>query len=96
LQGNTFEPPRNLNNQISLRTEQAILWAMSMHPNDRPADVQSFRDLLLSTGPLSLWPALKGQDRLQQIAPINRILGGIILFLLFIALLATIFSPSPP
>lgn len=94
LQATVFEPPRNINNQISLRTEQAILWAMSMHPDDRPADMQSFRDLLLSTGPLSLWPALKGQDRLQQIAPINRILGGIILFLLFIALLATIFSPS--
>jgi eukaryotic-like serine/threonine-protein kinase len=95
LQINSFDTPRAINNQISLRTEQAILWAMSMHPDDRPADVQSFRDLLLSTGPLSLWPAIKGQDRLQQIAPINRILGGIILFLLFIAILATVFSPAP-
>jgi eukaryotic-like serine/threonine-protein kinase len=95
LQHNSFESPRAVNSQITLRTEQAVMWAMSMHPDDRPADVQSFRDLLLSTGPLSLWPALKGQDRLQQIAPINRILGGVILFLLFIAILATVFSPAP-
>jgi serine/threonine-protein kinase len=94
LQSGALPPPRSLNPDISLRSEQAILWAMSMHPDDRPADVRGLRDLLLSTGPLSLWPALKGQDRLHQIAPINRALAVATAALLIIALLVTLFAPS--
>lgn len=96
LHADALLPPRNINPHISLRTEQAVLWAMSMHPDDRPVDVQSFRNLLMSTGPLDLWPALKGQDRLQQIAPINRVLALAVIALFVIALLATIFSPTLP
>jgi serine/threonine-protein kinase len=40
-------PPRRLNSDISLRTERAILWAMSLHPEDRPQDVDAFRQALL-------------------------------------------------
>ena len=40
-------PPRQLNPDISLRTERAILWAMSLHPEDRPQDVEAFRQALL-------------------------------------------------
>ena len=40
-------PPRQLNPDISLRTERAILWAMSLHPEDRPQDVEEFRNALL-------------------------------------------------
>jgi eukaryotic-like serine/threonine-protein kinase len=96
LHASALPQPRSINSQISLRTEQSILWAMSMHPDDRPADVSSFRNLLFSTGPLDLWPALRGQDQLQQIAPINRALGIIFLALLLIALLTTAFSPTLP
>jgi hypothetical protein len=67
-----------------------------MHPDERPTDIQAFRDLLLSTGPLSLWPALRGQDRFQHIAPINRILALTAIALLVIALLATLFAPTLP
>ena len=94
LQSNSLIPPRGLNPHISLRTEQAILWAMSMHPDDRPPDVQEFRDLLLSTGPLSLWPTIRGQDYFRQIAPINRLLIGAAILLLLIAILTTLFPAS--
>ncbi len=39
--------PHTLNPAISPRTERAILWAMSLHPDDRPPDVATFREALL-------------------------------------------------
>ncbi len=40
-------PPRQFNPGISPRTERAVLWAMSLHPEDRPQDVETFRLALL-------------------------------------------------
>jgi serine/threonine-protein kinase len=40
-------PPRHYNPDVSQRTERAILWAMSLHPDERPQDVQTFRNALL-------------------------------------------------
>jgi serine/threonine-protein kinase len=39
--------PRQINPDISLRTERAILWAMNLHPEDRPQTVEDFRKALL-------------------------------------------------
>jgi serine/threonine-protein kinase len=39
--------PRQINPEINVRTEKAILWAMSLHPDERPQDVESFRQSLL-------------------------------------------------
>ena len=39
--------PREFNPNISQRTERAILWAMSLHPEERPLDVDAFRQALL-------------------------------------------------
>jgi serine/threonine-protein kinase len=47
LQPDSLTPPRQLNPDISLRTERAILWAMNLHPEDRPQDVETFRQALL-------------------------------------------------
>ncbi len=41
--------PRQINPGISLRTEKAILWAMSLHPDDRPQSVDMFRESLLGS-----------------------------------------------
>jgi len=40
-------PPRQINPEISSRTEKAILWSMSLHPGDRPQTVDLFRQALL-------------------------------------------------
>jgi serine/threonine-protein kinase len=40
-------PPRQINPDISTRTERAILWAMSLHPNERPSTVEAFRQALI-------------------------------------------------
>jgi serine/threonine-protein kinase len=47
LHPENLTPPRQLNPDISQRTERAILWAMNLHPEDRPQDVEAFRQALL-------------------------------------------------
>lgn len=42
-------PPRQINPDINPRTEKAILWAMSLHPDDRPQSVEFFRESLLGS-----------------------------------------------
>ncbi|MDD2695748.1 MAG: serine/threonine-protein kinase, partial [Anaerolineales bacterium] len=54
--------PRQLNPDISLRSERTILWAMSLHPEERPQDIETFRQALLgnwnpSTRPRAPLPA---------------------------------------
>jgi serine/threonine protein kinase len=40
-------PLRQLNSDISIRTERAILWALSLHPDERPQSVEEFRQALV-------------------------------------------------
>jgi eukaryotic-like serine/threonine-protein kinase len=42
-------PPRQINQELSPRTEKAILWAMALHPDDRPQTVEMFRESLLGS-----------------------------------------------
>jgi serine/threonine-protein kinase len=53
--------PRKLNPAINPRTERAILWAMELHPNDRPATIEDFRQFLIGTRELP--PRPQGQAR---------------------------------
>jgi serine/threonine protein kinase len=39
--------PRDINPHVSSRVEKAILWAMSLHPDDRPKNVVEFREALI-------------------------------------------------
>lgn len=39
--------PRSINPNISLKTEKAILWAMELHPDSRPENIEEFRDSLI-------------------------------------------------
>ncbi len=38
---------RQINSAVSPRTERAILWAMSLHPDERPQTISDFRQALL-------------------------------------------------
>lgn len=42
LKPESLIPPRSINPAITPRVEDAILWAMSLHPNDRPKDMTTF------------------------------------------------------
>lgn len=47
LNPRSLVPPRDINPRLSLQVEKAILWAMSLHPDDRPTNVTIFRDALI-------------------------------------------------
>jgi serine/threonine-protein kinase len=40
-------PLRQINPAISIRTERAVLWAMALHPDERPGSIDEFRQALL-------------------------------------------------
>lgn len=44
IQEDCFIPPRKINQNISIQMEQAILWAMSLHPDERPQSMTQLRD----------------------------------------------------
>jgi serine/threonine-protein kinase len=69
LRPESLKPPRVLNPALSLQTARAILWAMALHPDDRPPDVASLRQALQSGAGLSL--ADEGQTIVVQ--PIIRL-----------------------
>lgn len=96
LQPNALIPPRDINPQLSLRSERAVLWALAMHPEDRPASIQQLRDVLFSSGPMAAWPQVEQGNIFDHIAPINRVLLLITVMLFALSLLVTLFSPTLP
>ena len=50
LQPASLVAPRDLNPSISARTEKAVLWAMSLHPDDRPVSIEAFNNFLFAEG----------------------------------------------
>lgn len=51
LHPDLFIPPRQINQDINARTERAIMWAMSLHPDERPETIDIFRQSLISDRP---------------------------------------------
>jgi serine/threonine-protein kinase len=93
LNAGSLRAPRELNPEIGPHIEQAILWAMALHPDDRPPDVASFRSALLS----GEFGAEVAQRLASALAPsrilptqADRILASIAAGLLVIALIATL------
>lgn len=82
--------PRAINPRISPATERAILAAIAIHPDQRPPNVASFRDML-QTGslPPSLLPLIPEHGDWQQAISQNRRLLLLITGLLILAVLAT-------
>ncbi|MFN2216378.1 MAG: serine/threonine protein kinase, partial [Anaerolineales bacterium] len=48
LDPDSLIPPRKINPSLSVQTEKAILWAMSLHPDERPDSVITLRDVLFN------------------------------------------------
>jgi eukaryotic-like serine/threonine-protein kinase len=47
LDPDSLVPLRQINPALSPRTERAIMWAMSLHPDERPSTIDDFRQALL-------------------------------------------------
>jgi serine/threonine-protein kinase len=54
LDPDSLVPPRQINPDISVRTERSILTAMNLHPDERPESVDEFRKFLLGDRPIVL------------------------------------------
>jgi serine/threonine-protein kinase len=52
IQPASLIPPRQVNAAIAPRTEQGILWAMSLHPDDRPESIETLSRFLFEGGSL--------------------------------------------
>ena len=63
LRPESLVAPRKLNPVLSQRTERAILWAMELHPDDRPATAEDLRQFLIGTRELPQRPAVPAHAR---------------------------------
>ncbi|MBN1666877.1 MAG: serine/threonine protein kinase [Anaerolineales bacterium] len=93
LRPDALIPLRELNPAISPRTERAVFWALSLHPDERPQSVEQFRQALLGD-----WnPSNRGRSPLPQptlidllSSPTERALIWITIGVLFASLIATL------
>lgn len=86
-------PPRQLNPDVSQRTERAILWALNLHPEQRPQDVETLRQSLLGewnpvTRPRAPLPAPTLADLVSS--PAELALIGMLAGLLLLSLAVTL------
>ena len=84
--------PRRINPAISSRTEKALLWAMELHPDQRPDSIESFRQYLFGTKELPQRPlsrARRGTAFEALLAPPESVLFGVATVLLLLSLVAT-------
>jgi serine/threonine protein kinase len=91
LQPKSMRSPHSLNPEVSSQTDQAILWSLAMHPDERPASVADFRSALLAPGPVSRTVSLLfDQDApISRFVSANRVLLGIVGAMLLAASLVT-------
>lgn len=86
--------PRKLNQAISARTERAILWAMELHPDDRPATVEDLRQFLLGTRELPPRPPSQARSQVSLLdflsGKVEQILFWSIVGLLAVSLIASL------
>jgi serine/threonine-protein kinase len=59
LHPESLVPPRTINPEISARTEKCILWAMNLHPDERPINVHEFKKALFGDRPIQPRPLNK-------------------------------------
>jgi len=94
LQPEKLIPIRQINPSVDTHTEQAILWAMSLHPDERPQDVETFRRALLGEQMIAQASRRRPVEReLNNSAELRseRILMFLAVAVLIVSLLATIF-----
>jgi len=93
LHPENLAPPRQLNQEVSIRTEKAILWAMSLHPDERPQEIETFRQALIGNWVPPIRPVGKPAPpslRMILSASYERILLWAAAALLIISLIITL------
>jgi len=85
--------PRQVNPEISMRTERAVLWAMNLHPDDRPLTIDVFREALLG----NFAPTTRPMQKTKQLGltdilsfPLEQTMVWIVAGLLLFSLIVTL------
>ena len=83
-------PPRTINSRVSPSVERAIRLAISMHPDQRPANVDVFLKILHAQSlPSSLLPLVSSQGEWRRAVAENRGWIALAAGMLFLAVLVT-------
>ena len=91
-----LRPIQSLQPKVSRRTSQTIMWAMALHPDDRPSSVAEFRRALLGKEPM---PSARGKpDRAgwKDAVHETRWMALVVALLALAAVLATLLAPYHP
>ena len=91
LRPDALRPPRELNPAIDPTVDQAVLWAMELHPDKRPQDIKIFRQALFGSEPAVRILPRSPSTFIQPffLSTIDRLLTAMALILLIIATVAT-------
>ena len=87
LNPRALRPPDQLNDRLSPHVIEAILWAMEMHPDDRPQSIEEFARSLFGHGtrPRNVTPVTLA-DALRANWPAAALAGGLFLLALLLTL----------
>ncbi len=93
LDPSSLIPPGELNRRLSMRTQEAVLWAMSLHPDERPSSVEIFRESLMGEreNPIaSFSPYRLALNWSRTITPTEKILACVAVVLFLLSLIASL------
>jgi serine/threonine protein kinase len=99
LRPGSLKPPRELNPALSSHTEQAILWATALHPDERPASVAELRQALLAPSfrfPTFTFRFTTPKESWRSILLTNLSLIALLVILFITAVIVTARSPEVP
>ncbi|MFN2116899.1 MAG: serine/threonine protein kinase [Candidatus Promineifilaceae bacterium] len=90
LNPSTLRPPNELNQTVSRDVSEAIMWAMEMHPDDRPSTVRIFQSALEGKTKRPNFDALEnGKPRFNDVLRDNWLALTLALGLLVVAVVLT-------
>lgn len=92
LDPSSFLPPRKINPLVSQRTEKAVLWAMGLHPDERPESVEVFRQSLLGQATPAVVRPVQKRHSLSDFLrlPLERVLAYITIGIIGISMLVAL------
>jgi len=84
-----LRPPHVLNPSVTKKVSEAVMWAMEMHPDDRPESLRQFRQALLGDGRRPKRRSRENAD-LSDALRANQLLLFVALALFVLAVLLTV------
>jgi serine/threonine-protein kinase len=93
LRPESLTPPRTLNPAIDVEVERALLWALALHPDERPPDADAFRQALLAAPSAMPAPVRRSptwRAVLARLTPLDRTIALVFAGALLLAIVASL------